>query len=326
MRTKQFHKARKGARGRPRKTPDVGQAVIGHFLMQYPNVREAIQRVERQALREFDRDNGGVVEKLLVEESHLNAKVRRSDERLANLRSQLARTKEFDRVAPGPATPFRQWSLKDRLLSAAAMVMSIVVVGMGAANVYANLTSAGLPVFIESPALCWLLAAIVPCAAFVLHATYDFLQSERSRRAFDRLLLGCTALAVAGWSWCFASEFAGVTATLSLVLDENNQAGSVFVWLQLSSEILLGASLARIADQTSFKYAPAEYRLTPEYQEIERALSRQEELHVQLQSEVAALIGRKSEVEAAREAAVNLAVAEFVARRTRFDAYQSDAH
>ncbi len=325
MRSKKLPlKATRGVRGRPRKTFNAPAAVFGSYLILHPNTLDAIQRVELQAYRQFDGDTGGIVEKLRIEEARVNADLRLSDECLADLCNRLGKTKEFERAAFGDnSTPFRDWSLRDRLFCVIAVVLSVVVVGMGAANVYANLMSAGLPVFIESPLLCWLLSAIVPSSAFVLHCAYHFLQNEQSRLAFDRLLLGCTALMVAAWSWLFASEFAGVTAALSLDSYSNDHSGSLFVWVQIGSETLLGASLARIADQICAIYESAQYRRTHEFLELEGARLREKALNDELRDESAALAGRRCEVEASREAAASLAVAEFVARRVRFDSYSN---
>lgn len=325
MKTKRPLEAKNG-NSRPLKSPDSSLAVVIRHLLLHPNSREAMQLVERQARLEFDRDTVGLAHQLRVEEVHLNADLQQSDERLAHLRGRLRETKEFDRVAPDAAISFRQWPLKDRALFIVAILLSVTVVSMGAANVYANLVGSGLPVFVDTPALALLLTAIVPSSAFVLHSAYRFLQNERSRTIYARMMFGTTAVLILAWTLSFADQFANVSNSISFDLEGNSHGGSLFVWLQLASEISLGSALGLIADDIATKHTPGRYQRTAEYQEVESALKTQEAAHNRLRNQYVTVARKIRETESARDAAANLAVAEFSARKARFEAYQSDTY
>lgn len=326
MKPKPHRRATNGIRGRHRKASKASSAPIGSFLVRHPSAPEAMQRAEAQAYRNFDSETGGEIERLRVEEGHVNADLAASDERMQTLLSRKKKLNEFERVAPSGQMNFGEWSINDRLLTAAALVLSTIVLCMSVLSVRAALISSGLPIFVESPMTSLLLAAGPPSAAFVLHCVPDFLHGERARDVFDRLLLGGAALMFSCWTICFAYQFPGVAATPDLDLDGNGFSGSLYMWLQISSETLLGGSLIRIVDRIRSVYSPFQYRRTHAFEENERALAQEKRLSDELRCQSATLAGRRREIETAREASANLAVAELVARRMSLEAYRSDGH
>lgn len=326
MKQKPHRKATSGIRGRPRKTSKASLAPIGSFLVRHPSAPEAIQRAEVQAYRNFDSETGGEIERLRVEEGHVSADLAASDERMQILLIGRKKLNKFERVAPSGQTAFGEWSINDRLLTTAALALSAIVLCMSVLSVRAALINSGLPIFVESPMTSLLLAAGPPSAAFVLHCIPDFLHSERTRDVFDRLLLGGTVLMFSCWTVCFAYQFPGVGATPELDLDGNGFSGSLFMWVQISSETLLGGCLIRIVDRIRSVYAPFRYRRTHAFEENERAIVQEKELSNELRAQSVALAGRRREIEAAREAVANFAVAELVDRRMSLEAYRSDGH
>lgn len=83
----------------------------------------------------------------------------------------------------------------------------LAVMGMGAANIYANLMAAGEPVFLEQPWLAVCLSALVPCGSTALKFISHFFDHAYTKKRYALGVYVLTILAIAGWSVTFSLNF-----------------------------------------------------------------------------------------------------------------------
>ncbi len=308
--------------------PPKSSSNIGNHLIFHHDVTQALVKVAQQARLQYDRATGGQILQCQFEQTALEANLAESTQHLTHARTQLRNIPEFIRSSADASggIPFRQWLLKDRILIGIGSVIGIAMVATGCSNVFSNLMAAGIPIFLKHPALAWSLSAVVPAGTFLLHAGANFLEHERSQRLYARAIFGASCVLLLLWSGAFAMNFTGVTGSLNLdaLIEGGSNSSSLFVWVQLASEIMIAAALGLVIDEICARYRPNSYRSSPEHQQLSWALKRDEAARDLLQRELIGVIKKRCELESAREAVCNEATAEFLSKKTRFDAFHAD--
>ncbi len=212
---------------------------------------------------------------------------------------------------------FSEWSRLDQGNFIACLVLCILMLGAGAANIQGNLVASGLPLFTLNPVFAWLFAMLAPAAALAIHSFGAAFHTSAARLRFQMAIFAATGVTVLGWSWLFADLFHG-TGGLDISFEESGLKDTLFVWLQVAAEILVGASLFLIMEHIAAKYSPNTWVQNQEHVELH---ARETNLREALQAayeKLNALCGDHAKAMAARATVINRAVAEYHERLKRF--------
>jgi len=214
-----------------------------------------------------------------------------------------------------------KWNIKDVCLVSVTLFGAVLAVGLGAANVYANLMGAELPIFIQAPWLAITLSMLLPVGSLAIKFISTFFRYEESRRLFALVLYLLTTVLVLVWSYLFAQSFASVTGggidIEALLSGSSGSHGTMLVWVQLLVELLAGSCLFVAAESISIKYHPRYYCDNPEYMDTQRTLDNHEPKHIALRDELAQLNGALTAMDADLDALINEHIADFLAYRER---------
>ncbi|GLK50507.1 hypothetical protein [Maricaulis virginensis] len=282
--------------------------------------------VIKNAQDRFNADYGDELEGCTVEYEAAQSEADRIDKEYRDVCRDLAGTPEWKRVArksgkrdkdDGAEVPFRDWSFLDQSIFAGALGLSCVMLGAGAANIQGNLVGSGLPMFTANPLFAWLFAMLAPAAALAIHCFGHAFLTWRLRNYYRIGIYGLTLVSVTAWSWLFADLFHG-TGGLDLDFEGSGLKDTMFVWLQIIAEIMVGSSLFLIAEHVASKYSPDRFVQNLEHIELRErrtVLGKERETAFERLSKAkgayTALMGR-------REATVNADIAEYLQRRRRF--------
>ncbi|WP_138511609.1 hypothetical protein [Maricaulis alexandrii] len=282
--------------------------------------------VIKNAQDRFNADHGDELESRTVEYEAAQSEADRIDTEYGNVCRDAAATPEWQRVArksgkrdqdDDAEVPFKDWSFLDQGLTVATLVLSVVMLGAGAANIQGNLVGSGLPIFTLNPLFAWLFAMLAPAAALAIHCFGHAFRTWRMRNFYRMGIYALTLITVIAWSWLFADLFHG-TGGLDLDFEGSGLADTLFVWLQIVAEIMVGSSLFLIAEHIAGKYSPNWWVRNTEYVELrerQTVLGKERETAFERLSKAkgafTALMGR-------REATINADIAEYLQRRRRF--------
>lgn len=310
---------------RDAKTPGMGDFIVS--VATDGGTDEGARLVREQARHEFNAEHGPALAKAEQDVRDHEARLAGIDaeraatsaERRGTAEWVLASSKKGKREDKDAAEiPFRQWSLIDQAIFAGCALLAVVMLFAGVANIQANLANSGLPVFTLNPGFAWLFAALSPAAAMAIHTFGHAFRTWGARQRYVKAIYGLTALSVVAWSLLFAKLFHG-TGGLDLSLDEGSLADTLFAWLQVTTEILVGSSLFLTCEHIAAKYSPnwlVRNRIYSELRERELALDAERERLVPLAVEAR---GQLTSLESRREAAINRAYADYLQRHRRFE-------
>lgn len=312
----------------PRKTPthDAGapprdDGVI-RSLAGHPDQTFAEAGVREHHGHLYDAAQSGTLARFQVEHDARKAELERCERegvRIAAAQTQTSKWVETASPQGGnssdEAVSFKKFALPDKLLIGLFTTLALVLAITGSLGAYANLIGSGAPVFIEKPFIAALLAAMVGSATVALKGIGLVLETARARKRYRQTIFAATALVLFAWTGVFAARFHGLSPG-SLDLDAAlSPAGGwldgAFVWLQLAAEILAGASLWLAADALAARYARRRLVLCREWEELEDARVANASAQRALVSEIADRAGRIVALNAARQAFIGEAAAEF---------------
>ncbi|PCJ99557.1 MAG: hypothetical protein COA45_05865 [Zetaproteobacteria bacterium] len=258
-------------------------------MANHPDFKIAAGAVQNRAEQEFDQHKGAELQRLIMEYEDIDQQHRTSKTRLEQLDTQILNTPERIKTtsqnsdAPQKIVRFRDWQLNDQFASFYLLPAIVVILVMGASNVYANLIASGQPVFIDNYWLAISLSMLMPAASLSLKFTHHIFESYRARKIFSRSIYGTTLTALLAWSVLFAMNFDGVGGEINWDdLGESNNTGTALVWLQLIAEILIGGALSIALTDKIAKYFPDNDSENPEWRSIDAALKRHKTSHSQL--------------------------------------------
>lgn len=281
-------------------------------LLNLPDLKDAVKKVGEQARCVWQKHFGAVIERIQLEITALEDEIAKSDARLFALIAKLKATKRYVCSEPingdgiNQYIPFSHWRPRDKAVFVVALCFGVIVVIMGAGNVYANIMGSGNGVFLDAPILAALLSALVPAGSIALKSVPDSIDSAEGKALYIRTINGLTVLVLLSWTALFAWNFHGVSSQLTLSdLDSSNTAVIALTWVQLLAEILVGVVLFQVAADIASKYAPNKCTPNPDYVEIELAIKEEEALNTRLREERNTKRGIKVALEASLQAFVN---------------------
>lgn len=289
-----------------------------------PEKGEAL--VRDQAGHLYDAEHGEALEIQAREIEQFEERCEEIDAERKEVRAQRQNTPEWDRAATkrgargrddDSEVPFKEWSLIDQGTFSACFSLCLIMLGAGAANIQGNLVASGLPIFTLNPLFAWLFAMLAPAAALAIHSFGHAFRTWRARNLFRLAVYSLTAICVVAWSWLFADLFHG-TGGLDLSFEGSQLKDTLFVWLQVATEILTGASLFLIMEHIAGKYSPNWWVRSLEHVELNEREQRLEAELGEARRQLNQARGRQAVRLAERAAAINRALAEYYERLKRF--------
>jgi hypothetical protein len=281
-------------------------------LLNLPDLKDAAKMVGEQARHVWQKYLGPALERIQLEITALEEDIAKSDARLSALIAKLKATKRYvcSELLNGDGAnqyiPFPHWRVRDKVVFIVALVAAVVVLMMGAGNVYANIMGSGNAVFLEAPYLAALLSALLPAGSIALEFVADTIKSTEGKALYIKTIHGLTVLVLLGWTALFAWTFHGVSVRFTLDdLEGSNTAAIALTWVQLLAEMLVGVVLFQVAADISSKYAPNKCTPNPDYIEIQQAIKEEEVLNKRLREERNEKRGIKVALEASLQAFVN---------------------
>jgi len=300
-------------------------------LMFHPNQEEAATMVAEQAGWHFDQSEDGkqLAENKLLQ-SELDSEFKSANKRRNTLEDKLNGTKQYIKCIAAPEdgeapikASFWRWSGRDQASMVMLCLCLLAAMVMGATNVYSNLMSSGQPVFLDNPWMAISISMLVPAGSCAIKFIANFFEFNLSKKRYALIVYSSVAITLLLWTIFFAQEFTGVTSEIDwdALGEESSDKGAWLVWVQIVAEILVAAALFLAAEDISLKYSPESYRENPEYINALDAFKKHQSQHSALREQRgqnhASIIG----LEARRQAYINDCLAEFMARRTRFNSF-----
>lgn len=191
-------------------------------------------------------------------------------ERMIRVRDKLARE-----IPDKHDRDMRKWL--DIVLGGICLLAALVVLGMGASNVFSIIMASGTPVFLEQPELAWMLSGLMPLGAFALEFFKRHLHSDHAKRIYNTIIFALAAFLLVDWVVLFALVFGspgdtGLDYGDLLKPAEEDYLGKSFTMVQLLAELLVGASLFTSAGDLFAKHSPARLIPNPDYVEATQLL------------------------------------------------------
>jgi len=297
-------------------------------VLRVGDVNQAVQLVETQAGYQFDAAHPELAaheqqaNQLDLDVDQQRQLVDTAAKALEGIKPYVSCAHSSDKDDTTPkSTPLKDWERLD-LFGAGALLSSMVfVMGMSAANVYANLMASMEPVFLENASIAMALAALAPCGSVAIKLLVNAFDTWRAQKAYCNIVYGLTALSFLIWVILFSVQFTGVGADLDMDdMSGSNAIGSVLVCIQLLTEILIGGVLFLAFHKIRSKYSVEFYRDNIAYinakkvhgderAKLDALLKTRNQLHEQL-----------TKLRAERALHVNERIAAFVATRSRIHA------
>lgn len=306
--------------------PASQQLSFAQKLLRHPDQKTAIELVAEQAALEFDQGQGAELAAVRQNAEDYNARSKTSCHTLTDLEDQLAGTKRYLKSGPlhtgkdDEATRWQDWRRSDQVMVGFILCCLTLVLGMGMANVYANLVSSD-PVFINNPWLAVMLSALLPVGSAAGKFVTAFMTLDRSRRRYALCVYVITLALLILWSVLFAQNFSGAAGDIDWdSFGESDGTGSALVWAQIALELSAGAALFLALEDVYIRYAPTVWIENPAYQALEAQYKVHRKDHEALRQTRSDNHARLIELDAARQAFINEAVAEFVHLGARFSA------
>lgn len=281
-------------------------------LLSLPNWKDAAKMVGEQARYVWRKYLGPALERIELEIAALEDEIAKSDARLSALGSKLKAANRYVCSEPlngegaNQYVPFSHWRVRHKVVFTVALCAAVVVLIMGAGNVYANIMGSGNGVFLDSWYLAALLSALVPAGSVALKFVPDTIDSAERKALYVKTIRGLTVVVLLSWTALFSWNFHGVSSQLTFDdLEGSNTASIALTWVQLLAEMLVGVVLFQVAADIASTYAPNTSTPNPDYIEIELAIKEEEALNQRLRNERNEKRGIKVALEASQQAFVN---------------------
>lgn len=297
-------------------------------LVNVPELSDALENISSYVTALWNRDNAVEYETTQLKCDDLEASYNTSKKTKDQHTTKIAKTDPRVSSAKihggedeeGNVT----WDIKDVWLFRVLLLGAVAAVCLGAANVYANLMGAELPIFIQSPWLAFTLSMLLPVGSLAIKFMTSIFRYDSSRQLFALCLYTTTTILVLIWSYLFAESFASVTGggidVEALLSGSGDSHGTMLVWVQLLVELLAGSCLFVASESIAIKYHPAYSCENPEYLDTKRAAKEHQPKHETLRDELGELRGKLKSMDADRDALINQHIAEFIAYRERVNA------
>ncbi|MES9863531.1 MAG: hypothetical protein ABW157_13570 [Candidatus Thiodiazotropha sp. LLP2] len=253
-------------------------------LVSVPDRKLAAEFASEQASLEFDAEDGKDIPRLEAEKEELDERYMASRQQMEQLEHKRKNTKRYIKRQNEESKPFSTWALKDQLSTVLLGLALVAVMGMGAANTFANLMASGEPVFLDRPWLAVTLSALVPCGSMALKFISHFFDHAVTKKRYALGVYVLTIIAILAWCVNFSINFTGVTGGMDwdALGESDGGKGPLLVFLQIACEILIAAALFLAIEEVSLTYNPPAYDDNPEFIEIDKAFKAHKPDHEKL--------------------------------------------
>ena len=303
-----------------------GQA-FGRTMLTYPHLKKATKQVEQHAGHDFDRVYGPEMESLKLECAALDEHVACCAEALRETQKAERHAKTYLKVAEVSSgagaqdVPYWKWTLKDQIVFPLTILLMILVLGAGSANVFSAIMMGGQPVFLERPILAVLLSFLLPAGSAAIHVLGDLLERDRSRHRYTLVLLGMTAVTLFAWTVLFAQNFQIGASSIDWdgLGQEHDSTATAFTFSQLMAELLCGSCLFLGATHIHSRYSRDAVITSPEGEYLTREEQTRQSACDALENRRRGPRGRLIALQSMRPAHIGEQRSLFLALRRRFD-------
>ncbi len=303
-----------------------GMAFI-RTLLTFSDTKEATKMVKEHATNDLDKAYAGEVQAVTLDCDELDERASHTGKHLKETEQQERNTKSYVKVADvrgsgeSKDAPFPLWSLKDKIVFPLLIVLMVLVLGAGSANVFSAIMAQGEVIFLETPILAIFLSFLLPAGSASIHFLGDLLESDRSRHRYMLTILGLNASALFAWTGLFAMNFqiGAVEIDFNALGEASDPTATVFTFVQLLTEMLCGASLSLGAMHIHSRYSGESTVRNPESDALEREIKKHLPEHEANHEGRKKARGRRMQIKAIREVHISEQVALFIAMRKRFD-------
>lgn len=138
-------------------------------------------------------------------------------------------------------------SMQDSFMAWFLMAAALAMLVISAINFNVILASSGNPDLLENEFKRFVLSLLAPLSSIILKLIPMMFEYPAHRKSFVKALFSVTALIVLLWVWMVSQTFSGMggdidfTAIMSGDTDTDTDDGSLYLFIQLLMEILLGA-------------------------------------------------------------------------------------
>ncbi len=296
------------------------------MLLDHPDLKEAKKMVAEHAKLLWKKTWGAELESVKLDVKTIESSFAKASDIHSSLTNKLRNTKAYVPAASvygekdSKGIPFADWQSKDKVIVVLSLIAALVVLTMGAANVYANILGSGNPIFIEQPYLAVIISMLVPTGSIAMKFVTDKFESDRTKAMYTKTLSFLAVLALLTWTVLFALNFHGLSADIDFEgMGETSPTASALTWIQLLAELLVEFVLCQTASDTYAKYAPNAFVRNPEYIEIESTLNEHAKPYEALGKERNPKRGRDMELTVSEQLFIEESVVLYLNMRRRFD-------
>ena len=301
--------------------------VFSRTMLTHPNLKKATKQVEQHAGQDFDHVYGPEMESLKLECAALDERVSRCAEALRETQQQQRDAKGHLKVADittgggSQDSSYWKWTLKDQITFPLTILLMILVLGAGSANVFSAIMMGAQPVFLERPSLAVLLSFLLPAGSGAIHVLGDLLERDRSRHRYTLILLGMTATTLLAWTFLFAQNFQIGASNIDWdgLGQEHDSTASAFTFVQLLAEMLCGSCLFLGATHIHGRYSRDAVTTTPEGAYLTREEQTRQSAYNALEEQRRGVRGRYMQLQSMRLKHIGEQKSCFLNLRRRFD-------
>lgn len=216
---------------------------------------------------------------------------------------------------------FWAWTLKDQIVFPLMIVLMVLVLGAGSANVFSAIMMGGEPVFLQHPLLSVFLSFLLPAGSASIHVLGDLLERDRSRHRYTLVLLGLTTITLFAWAVLFAWNFQiGATGIdWNAVGQEHGSMASVFTFVQILAEMLCGSCLFLGATHIHNRYSSDAVTRNPERDYLAQERQNLQSEYNTLDDRLRVVRARFMQLQAMRHAHISEQKALFLGMHRRFE-------
>lgn len=296
----------------------------GRLLGPESDEKESLRLVEEHAGHDFDRVFGPETEVLQRELPQRDERASAVLEELRALEEKRRATQPYLIVSPGKrpgdkeCSSFRWWTTQDQVTFCASLIFMVIVLSAGAGNVFSAIQAEAIPVFLENPVLAVLLSCLLPSGSVALHSFAEFLETDRRRHQYNKLIAALTFVFLTIWAFAFGLNFQiGDDTLYAAPLNESvDKTSVVFTIVQLMAELFCGTSLALIATHIHRRYTKDITIPNPESETLDRQIAQAKARYEPVQVRQRAW-GRLAQLKAMRALHISERKAWFIAFRRR---------
>ncbi|MCK4944677.1 MAG: hypothetical protein KAS59_00230, partial [Alphaproteobacteria bacterium] len=269
------------------KTPDIIGSIpdingtIGAALT-LKDQRESSRLIEEQAGLAFDMIQGEKITRLNADIEDMQSTVQRSKQAIDEQEKILFATSPTikavnirnERTQNKTSLQFLI-RIKDFTVGLGCLCLGLIVVLMGATNVYSIIMASGTPVFLDEPRLAMMLSGLLPIGSIAFKFFSSTLSNDKVKKHYTIALYGASATSLLIWVILFGITFGSVASGFdwdNLGTDSNMNIDTAFTVIQLLAEMLVGATLFQVAGDIWATYAPTTMVPNPAYEERKKNL------------------------------------------------------